>query len=75
MKVDEVVFFHVAPLISFDRVVEVVVVSLSALLAVSAADIVLAGHDSGDLRPFRDVELFVELLQHSVLLTYGKSTS
>ena len=75
MKVDKIIFFDIGPFIPFDWVIEVIVISFSALFAVSAGDIMLAGHDTGDLWPFRDLELFVELLQHSVLLTYGKSTS
>lgn len=75
MEVDQIAFLNITPFIALDGVIQVVVISFSALLPISTGDIVLTGHDAGNLRPFRDLHLFVELLQHSVLLTKGKSTS
>ena len=64
----ECLFLLGRPLVVADAVVEVVVVAFAALLAVPAADVELALHDAGDLRPPLHVLLLVEVLQDAVLL-------
>lgn len=56
------------PLLVFNGVVEVVMISLSALLAVSALDVKVSFHDACYFRPALDVFVFVEVFEDAILL-------
>ena len=68
-------FLVSGPLIVPYAVIEVVVVSFAALLSVAAADVELAFHDPGDLRPPPHLLVLVEVLEDAVLLRQSKSTT
>lgn len=64
----EFLLLFVGPFVVFDGVLEVVVVSLPALLAVPAGEAELELHDPGYFGPPLNVPLLVEFLQYLVLL-------
>jgi len=68
-------FLFSGPLLVPDAVIEVVVVPFAALFSVAAADVELAFHDPGDLRPPLHLLVLVEVLEDAVLLRQRKSTT
>ena len=67
-------FFFSGSFIVSDAVVKVVVVALSALFAVAAADVELAFHDPRDLGPSLHLLVFVEIFEDAVLLNGTRGT-
>lgn len=58
-----------------NRVIQVIVVSFSTLLAVASADVELRFHDPGDLRPALDALVLIKVLKDAVLLHRKNSTT
>ena len=67
-------FFFSGPFVVSDAVVKVVVVALSALFAVAAADVESAFHDPGDLGPSLHLLVLVEIFEDAVLLNGTRGT-
>lgn len=69
VQLDQLVFLVGSPLFLGDAALEVVVVPLAALLAVSACDGVLLFHDFGYFAPLLDSPFFVDFFEDFVFLT------
>ena len=69
MKVNQIIFFLLGPFVFVDSSFEVVVVTLTTLLAIAPLDPILFLHDPGNLTPSLDFSYFIDLLQYFVLLS------
>ena len=73
MVFNELFLFCPAPFTSFDGIIQMVVISFSALLPVSSSNVVLKLHNSRYLRPFFNIFLLVKLFENAVLLRKQKT--
>lgn len=69
VEVNEIVLLLLSPFIFVDSPFEVVVVALTALLAIAALNAVLFLHNPGNLAPSLYFPYFIDLLQNFVLLS------
>jgi hypothetical protein len=65
---DELSLLAFYPLAVLNRVIKVVVITLSALLAVPTPNVKLTLHNFGNLRPFLNPPFFIDFFQNIVFL-------
>jgi len=68
MKLNKEFLFRMRPFLLSDSALEVIMIPLSALLAIPSINVIVILHHFGDISPFFDAHIFIYLFQYIVFL-------